>query len=132
MRALTMDELDFVSGGWNPYSNPTDPNSWDPSARTPDQKAYDAQVRMDARQAVQDKMAADLAGLLGGELAGRVAGWVVGTLGGNPLTVVASGEITSQAVEPYITEGTRKVIQNVRAFYIHMYYSILDRYGVPR
>ncbi len=133
MRALTMDEVGFVSGGLNPYSNPTDPSSWDPEAKTPAQKAFEAAVRMDAKHAVEDQMAADLAGLLGAELAAKAAGFFVGTLlGDHPGAGIALGEATGSAAKGPITQGALKAIQHVRAFYIDMYFKILDRYGIPR
>jgi hypothetical protein len=136
MRALTMDELSFVSGGevdelgWNPFSNPTKPSSWNPEEKSPEQRAFEDLVRWNARMAVADEMRADAAGMVSGAAAGTIASAAAGRVTKNGAVTIGAGELTGAGVDGFVSWATKTFAIKSREFYLNMYYSILARYGM--
>jgi hypothetical protein len=141
MRALTIEELGYVSGGddlslgeslaWNPYSNPTKM----PGAETPTnpngesygERMFKTLVFLEARHAVNDAKAADAAAAVAGPASGALASSGAAPLG--PLASIVAGEVAGRGVESFVAAAGRVIPQKTREFYVFLYYSILAKYG---
>jgi hypothetical protein len=131
MRALTVEELGFVSGGWNPFVNPSDPSTWrDSDEKPPQQRFFEMTVKLDAQNAAREAQAADRAAAVIGPAAGALVGAALSSSGAGAPWSIGGGEIAGAGASAFVAAAGRFIPAQTRQFYLFLYYSILARYGM--